>query len=214
MKHGHHRGSSLEGLVAERRLSLKNLRPEIMEYRTGLLYSREKNTFDFQILNRRYKLSYPDLIVLDENRKEAAEFWQALVLHYLATADAAPLSHEWVSLRDLPDTMLYEKAFQGYSGLKLAKALGNNEDDFRRAAESLGAISVDKGDAAYVFWALPRVPLLVIYWLGDEEFPPSAQFLFDANAAHYLPSDALAVVSGWLCGMIIRAAGIKEANTL
>jgi hypothetical protein len=36
---------------------------------------------------------------------------------------------------------------------------------------------------------MPRIPLTVILWLGDEEFPSRADLLFDSSAALHVPLD-------------------------
>jgi hypothetical protein len=61
------------------------------------------------------------------------------------------------------------------------------------------------GDASYAFWALPRVPVLVVYWLGDEEFPSSAQILFEASACHYLTPAACAILGSTITRRFISA---------
>jgi len=56
-----------------------------------------------------------------------------------------------------------------------------------------------------VFQALPRVPLMLTYWLGDEDFPSSCKVLFDESASHYFPIDACAILGSMLTGRVIRA---------
>jgi Domain of unknown function (DUF3786) len=63
---------------------------------------------------------------------------------------------------------------------------------FRRAALSMGADTVPLGDAAYCFAVLPRLPVTVVVWATDEEFPAEASVLFDESAGHYLPTEDLA----------------------
>ena len=41
--------------------------------------------------------------------------------------------------------------------------------------------------------AFPNLPMLVTYWLGDEDFPSSCKILFDSSATHYLPIDGCAI---------------------
>jgi hypothetical protein len=53
---------------------------------------------------------------------------------------------------------------------------------------------------------LPRVWLAVVLHLADEEFPASANVLFDASASHYLPTEDLAVLGGMLTGRLIKSA--------
>jgi len=52
------------------------------------------------------------------------------------------------------------------------------------------------------------VPLRLILWQGDNEFPPDASILFDETAGDYLsPEDA-----AWLAGMVVyRLAALSKA---
>ena len=183
--------------------------PVVLAAKSGISYRRTeggKGEFRFAFWGHGYQITCPDFIAREEGEKPCSPWMQSLFLHYLLTADGTPLAHRWISLREVEGGRFYFQAFQGYSGDKLIKYFGNDICGFRQAAERAGGERRDLGDAAYAFWALPRVPLVVIYWLGDEEFPPTAQVLFDASADHYLPVDVLAVLGGQLCDMIIRGA--------
>ncbi|MFA4965898.1 MAG: DUF3786 domain-containing protein, partial [Thermoleophilia bacterium] len=78
---------------------------------------------------------------------------------------------------------------------------------FAQAAAALGGEALGLADASFRFQALPRVPVAVLLWAGDEEFPARAQLLFDAAAGHYLPAEDLAGLGGWLVGQLTRLAG-------
>jgi hypothetical protein len=127
-----------------------------------------------------------------------------LLLHYLARADGTPPAGEWVALHDLPEGTFYHKAYQGYSGNKLARAFGNEVAAFAQAAAAAGGEPLALADAAFAFRALPRVPLAALYWAGEDEIPPKCSILFDASAPHYLPTDVLASLGGSLPDRIIR----------
>ncbi len=129
----------------------------------------------------------------------------ALLLYYFKTADGVPLSGRWVSFADLPDGRFYNQAFQGYSGAELARAFQADLPAFERAALSLGGEPAGLGDASFSFQALPRAPLCAVYWRGDEEFPNSAQLLFDASASHYLTTNSYAVLGSTLTRRLIAA---------
>jgi hypothetical protein len=43
------------------------------------------------------------------------------------------------------------------------------------------------GDLAFVVWPLPRLPITLRLWRGEEEVPDGGTLLFDRSAAHYLP---------------------------
>ncbi len=128
----------------------------------------------------------------------------ALLLYYLHTADGAPLTRKWVAFRDVPGGTFYHNAFQGYTGNRLAKSLGDQVAAFKYAAETLGGDGEPFGDAAYRFLPLPRVPLMAILWQADDEFEARGSVLFDASAGHYLPIDACAVLGSSLVQKVVR----------
>ena len=167
-------------------------------------------------------LSWPQLICRNMQEEPLSDFHQALLLYYLLTADGTPLINKWVSFAELPDGRMYNAAFQGYSGDEIVKRfeivgrdgipperperissassgiVDNPLHEFKQACLSGGGKPVEIGSASFVFQALPRVPLLVTYWLGDEDFPSSCKILFDASARHYLPIDACAILGSML----------------
>ena len=44
---------------------------------------------------------------------------------------------------------------------------------------------------AWKIFALPRVPVLLLYWPHDEEFPSKIKILFDATADRFLDVESL-----------------------
>ncbi len=133
----------------------------------------------------------------------------AMFLYYLKTADGAPFADKWIAFRELPGGMFYHQAYQGYSGDRLAKAIGNNVKVFERAAINHGGTRLELGDAAFAFDALPRVRVAAVYYAGDEDFPATASVLFDAASSHYLPTDALAGVGS---ALVDRLAGTESKD--
>jgi hypothetical protein len=132
-------------------------------------------------------------------------FDQALLLYYLSTADGTPLTGEWIAFSELPDGRFYNQAFQGYTGRQLAGTFQEDCAAFEIAAQALGGHRQPLGDAAFAFQALPRAPLLAVYWQGDEDFPSSCQLLFDLAASHYLPTEAYAILGSTLTRKLIKA---------
>jgi len=135
----------------------------------------------------------------------------SLLLYYLKMADGMPLADRWISFRELPGGAFYNQAFQGYSGDRLAKAVGEHPRLFEAAAKALGGERLSGlAEYAYAFQPLPMIRLAAVLWLGDDEFPSRAAVLFDAAASHYMTTDGLAVLGSGLVSRIIkRAAALR-----
>ncbi len=161
--------------------------------------------FALEYLGQTYHVTYPQFEARDaQTGEEAWPGLRFLFLHYFQKADGTRPADRWIAYRELPDGMFYFHAFHGYTGTRLVKAFQNDLARFEKAASLAGGEALSHGDAGFFFQPLPRVPMAVIYWVGDDEFPPDANVLFDASAGHYLSTDGLAVLGRELCSKIIH----------
>jgi hypothetical protein len=202
--------SDLAARADELRASLRPLNPELIAARSGLAYlslGPDRGELHFPFWGKLVKVTWPELTAYNEADGALPAFQQALFLYYLLTADGAPLTGRWVSFADLPDGRIYNAAFQGYTGEELSKTFGLELDNFKAACENTGGHFVKTGGAAYRFQALPRLDLLIVYHLGDEDFPSSCKILFDACATHYLPIDGCAILGSILAKRILTSSG-------
>ena len=55
-----------------------------------------------------------------------------------------------------------------------------------------------------LLYPLPKIALCTIFYLADDEFPPSATCLFSANALDFMPLDGLADVAEYTSKKIIQ----------
>jgi hypothetical protein len=199
--------ASLDRKLRETRQALQEHDPAEMARRSGA--TREivagERRLEVRFWDRVHLISWPDLTVQGEEGRPCGELIQAALLDYLLLADGAPIEDVWVSFRNLPRGSFYEQAYQSYSGNMLARTFRGNLEGFRATARRLGGEPLDMGDAAYRFWALPRIPLAVVFWSGGEEFPDSAQVLFDRSASHYHCLEMLAHLGAMLCERLARA---------
>jgi hypothetical protein len=204
-----HAGSALESRVDELRGRLSLIPPTLLAERTGASYlelGQGRGEFHLALLGASIVLTYPDFrATLAPTDTPLPAFKQALLIYYFLQSDGAPLTGKWVSFADLPEGRTYDPAFQGYTGDLLAKTFLLDLDAFRTACQKADGSPFAFGDAAYRFSAFPRMDLLVVYHLGDEDFPSTCKLLFDASAGHYLPAEACAILGSSLTQKILRA---------
>jgi hypothetical protein len=129
---------------------------------------------------------------------------QALLVYHLATSDGSRPTGDWRAFSDLPDGRFYSRAFQGYTGDALVRRLAGDSTGVSDAVTLLGgrALLPDElatnADTAWIVEALPRVPVAILWWDADDEFPARAELLFDQTAPSHLPTDGCAVLGSWL----------------
>jgi hypothetical protein len=156
-------------------------------------------TLDF--LNRRVVITWPDLeFSYRESHEEVPIQQQVLLLHYLNGAKGAGMTGRWIAYQEVPDGKFYLDAFLRRAKNPMIQVFGSRPELLvKLATEAYGAEPFDQGDLSVVIMALPLVPVALILWRGDEEFPPEGTILFDQSISHILSAEDMA----WLAGMII-----------
>jgi hypothetical protein len=194
---------------AERlRQTLREVSPEDLARRTGAAYTSQgpgNGMLSLQLWGTPVALQIPEFVARRPDSTPLPLPVQALLVYYLTTSDGSTPVGEWVSFADLPGGRVYAQAFQGYSGNVLTRTFGEDIAAFRRACLAAGGTLVKLSDAAFAFAALPRVPLLVTYWQGEEEFPSTSKILFDPTATNHLPIDVCAILGSMLVSKIMKA---------
>jgi len=133
---------------------------------------------------------------------------QVLMLHYLITARGVPIADELITFREVPSGRFYYAAFVKRAIVPLGKCFGARPSLLDEVARVIGQVSPSPGDKALKILALPRVPVVLSLWKGDEEFPPEANLYFDQSIASYLPVEDIAYLAG---AVVYKAIGIARA---
>jgi len=124
---------------------------------------------------------------------------QILILHYLLAADAPGPTGQLVSYREIPGASFYNSAFIKRAVDPIKKAFGQAPDGLRQAAGRLKGEPIEPGDVGFEFYVFPKVPLRLVLYLGDDEFPAEANILFDRSVGTILSPEDIA----WLAGMLV-----------
>ena len=204
----HQASPALASKVDEVREKLKRVPAVLLAERTGAKY-QELNSgigeFRFMLVDTPLIVTYPEFRVFNDRNNELPSFHHAMVMYYFDSGSSFPTAGKWVSFADLPDGRVYDSAFQGNTGNVLVKTFGLDIKSLQKVCEALQGKPVKGyGDLAYVIQALPRIPVLVNYWLGDEDFPSTSKLLFDQSVSRYLPTEACAILGGMLARKLIK----------
>jgi hypothetical protein len=185
------------------RRDLGILDPREVAWRSGSTYDESSGQFEVTFWGKNYLLDYPQGTVAVESGREPPIAVQIIVLHYLIHADGTRPADEWISFRQLPGGKGYDPVFQQRTSQRLARAFQNFPQKLITAAEALNGEHLTFGDASFMFRVLPRLRMAVVFYHGDEEFPASANVLFDGAASHYLPTEDLAVLGDLLTARLL-----------
>lgn len=124
-------------------------------------------------------------------------------LWYLIDAKDIPLTGRLIKPANIKGGEMF---FRGSHVLPLdsvADRYGYDKEAFIKRGEELCAEVLNYGDASLKLLPMPRIPVTLILWLKDEEFPPRADLLLDSTCELQLPLEiiwAIAMLSVLVMG--------------
>jgi hypothetical protein len=132
-----------------------------------------------------------------------------LFKYLLMCPDVEPIEDDWVSFKDFKDAAPFAGSFINYTEAPLAKLFGGALDRLKAAAQALGGQPPAMDfpyDLSMQFFALPKVPVLMLFNDADDEFAARCAVLFERRAEKYLDMECLAMVGMLLFEWLKRAA--------
>ena len=149
----------------------------------------------------------PDAVLLDD-RAESGPRGVVLSLYVAGAAPDDMVPAPMVSFRDLPGSMPYQGAFVANAERPLVPRVPEIRAAAPRILRALGGSEAPPeetpGDFSLLLFPLPKVALLYIFYLPDEEFPASATCLFSNNARRFMPLDGLADTAEYTTRMLLE----------
>ncbi|NQT30951.1 MAG: DUF3786 domain-containing protein [Deltaproteobacteria bacterium] len=175
--------------------------------KSGAEYKRvdSKEIITVEFLNQAYQVTLPDIDVsLVGGGAEVPLSDKILILHYLTLASGASLSHKMIAFQELPEGASYLRTFSKRSIEPLVKHFGGEPERLVEVAKRLGGRKADYGDAAVTINGFKLVPVTLVLWRGDEEFPPRGNILFDSTIPEYLSTYDITMLCDAITWRLVR----------
>jgi hypothetical protein len=167
-------------------------------------YDADKKEFTLAFFGQNYRIQPDKKAVYGPDGKEVKPFIVVLLLHYLASAKDIEPQGKPITFRELVGGDVYYDAFSRRAIIPIKNTYGSNAEALREAGKNLGAREEKRGDCSLVIDVLPKIPVTVTIWEGDDEVPASANMLFDSSIKELLPTEDVAVIGGFVASMLIK----------
>ncbi len=171
---------------------LRSCDPLEIAKKAGVLFDEKERVFSFASLGKQIRVNYPGFQV----EGALGEWHELVILHYLGMAEGTPLSKKLITFGQLPQGLVRGGGTDRETEKALGEYFGDGQvEKIKEICEGLGAKIVEsKADFTAVFAFLPRYPVTMNLWFGDDEFPGTGKLLLDSSAEHYLSvEDAVTV---------------------
>jgi hypothetical protein len=135
----------------------------------------------------------------NETMQSLHDYFYLFIIHYLLKSKEIKISNEWISEKDIPGGTTFFRGPHEIPTNIISLRFNNNILEFKERCEQLHGIPLNMADAAYSFKITPRIPVVVLYWRGDRDFPAESKILYDRTIAEHLASDIIYALAVGIC---------------
>ena len=157
---------------------------------------------DYRIFPNQLKIS-----CMGNDIQQIHDYFFLFIIHYLLKSKEIELSNAWISEKDIPGGPTFFRGPHEIPTRLISLRFNNNINEFKARCEQLHGMPFNMADAAYRFQIAPRIPVAVLYWTGDEDFPAESKILYDRTIAEHLAADIIFALAVVICERIGKAPG-------
>ena len=167
-------------------------------------YDAENGLYSLHIWGDEYLVSPNENKIkrVTDNLPIPGEIFYFFILHYLLHSKTSEVKKEWISEKEIPGGDLFFTVSHEIPTSLISDRYGNDIEGFKKTCVQLQGTPLDLADASYSFDITPRIPVAVLFWDGDEDFPPDAKLLFDKSIAGLLAPDIVLALAHEVCSRI------------
>jgi len=161
-------------------------------------------------LKREYRITLDGVESLDGQPVNANN--GSVLLYYLLSNGRGDPEISYVLFECIP-RMISGLGFQNrMMGRPLERKFGNDYVKFSEAAVNLGGIEEESqmGKHLWKFNVLPKIPLKIVFYEADDEFPTNIQIMLDKTALQFLEFECLAFMVGCFVRALIKTAQLGD----
>ncbi len=178
--------------------------PDNVVLRTGCQFNKADNQYFVEIWGSKYCVDLNKYEIFSPEKKDKTfqEFLYLFIMYYLIKSKNIQPSRVWISPKDITGGAAFFRGPHTIPGNLIAKRFGSDIDAFKKKSIELTGNPLDMADAAFNFQITPTIPVAVLYFLGDEEFPSESTLLFDKTIGLHLPLDIIFALAFEICNTL------------
>jgi hypothetical protein len=180
---------------------LSGLDPAEVCRRTPSTYDADSKSYILTVWGETYRITPAEYRVTKTGPKvdQGHGYLGLFIVHYLLAETAVPLANIWISEKEIPGGATFFRGPHALPTDLISGRFGNDLTAFKTRCKALHGSPLEMADVAYRFDIVPQVPVAVLYWCGDEEFPAGAKLLFDKSVGRFLATDVVFALAVGVC---------------
>lgn len=180
-------------------------------HRTGTVYDEKVEAYLLSSFGIHFHVNPCEMMIASPSERGALflgklkDFFRISVLWYMSNAKDIPSTGRLIRPVDVKGGHRFTAGTHLLPVDVIAERFAHDKEGFIRKAQEYGAeVLSGLGDAYVRFYPLPRVPVTMILWLEDAEFPQRVDIFFDSTCEFQLAlSDIVWAVAMMCCIVMI-----------
>lgn len=157
-------------------------------------------------LKREYRITIDGVEPLDGQPVNVNN--RCVLLYYLLSKGQGDPENFYILFESIPRMIGGLNVQNRLMNTPLERYFGNGYVKFSEAAVKLGGIEEESqvGKHLWKFNILPKIPLKIVFYEADDEFPANIQIMLDKTALQFLEFECLAFMVGCFVRALIKTA--------
>ncbi len=192
---------------------LASASPETLCAGKSCSFNESDRTYNVKIWNDTFSIdpAKSQLELIDSPLSTSThEYFAIFIMYYLLRVKQNSPQGKWISENDLPGGPTFFRGPHLIPTHHISDLFQNDLNAFKHRCETLGGKPVEMGDAAFSFSITPDIPIAILYWLGDEDFPAEAKILYDGSIEETLPLDIIYALAVEICNRVSIIKTVPE----
>jgi len=153
------------------------------------------------VYNKKFIITEQGFTDLEE-KEPPYEICIILAKYILMCPDSTPTGKDWVPFRGFKDSGPLAGYISNDIEKRINQMFSGKTDTLKRVAQKMGGYTPDISaayDVIICFDAMPKVPVILLFNDGDEEFDAQVKLLFEQRTEKYLDVECIAILCHLLC---------------
>ncbi len=170
-------------------------------------FTPEEGGFSVHFIDHDVMVQYPSgEVTLKETGEPVSVVEKILILHHAVYSEGGILVKDKISYKELPSGDIYIDPFTNRCIKALTGIFASNLELLKKAVAHTIHEDETYGDYSCTIQVLPKVPITLIVYEEDDEFPASGNVLFNAAAARFLHTEDYNQITAFLISSLKKIA--------
>ncbi|HPN85416.1 MAG TPA: DUF3786 domain-containing protein [Victivallales bacterium] len=127
-----------------------------------------------------------------------------IILHYLLCENNFSETGQLITFRDLPGGQFYLEPYRSRSVNILSSIIKNDIQRLKKNLDRLEWKETSPGDIGAKIHVIGKINATLVYYVGDEEMPASADILYDSSIKKVFNTEDVTVIASLICRSLLQ----------